>query len=576
MNLTESLLHALEDHGARQIFGIPGDFALPLFRIIEESKILPLYTLSHEPAVGFAADGAARIGQSLGVAAVTYGAGALNMVNAVATAYAERSALVVLSGGPGKREAGSGLLLHHQARTLDSQLEIYREITCDQARLDDADRAPEDIARVLSSCLQRAQPVYIELPRDMVEMPCSPVSRRRADPPDQPAVEACADEVVEHLSRAESPVLMLGIEVRRYRLEDEAAELARRLRVPVVTGLLGRGLLAHTDVPVLGTYMGMAGDPRVTRLVEHSDALFLLGEVASDIHFGASERRIDLRKAIHAWEGQVKLGYHTYGDVPLEALLDALLARTTPTNRSFEHPLPSYPKSLEADGAPIRPVDIAAAVNDLMSQHGKFPIACDVGDCLFTALDIEHTQFVASGFYATMGFGVPAGLGVQAATGQRPLILVGDGAFQMTGWELGNCRRHGWDPIVVVFNNMSWEMLRVVQPHSSFNDLGDWRFAEIAAVLGGDGIRVRTRAELKTALNRAFMCRGRFQLIDALIPRGVVSRALEGFLSGLKRLGTKDPGPEEWPQRPGWRVLDGSCGERLRARAPAGIASSGE
>ena len=74
MNLTEQLLHALKRHGARQIFGIPGDFALPYFRIIEESQILPLYTMSHEPGVGFAADASARINGSLGVAAVTSGA----------------------------------------------------------------------------------------------------------------------------------------------------------------------------------------------------------------------------------------------------------------------------------------------------------------------------------------------------------------------------------------------------------------------------------------------------------------------------------------------------------------------
>ena len=115
MNLTESLLHALKAHGARQIFGIPGDFALPYFRIIEESTILPLYTLSHEPGVGFAADASARINCGLGVAAVTYGAGALNMINSVAAAFAEKSPLVVLSGGPGKGESRSGLLLHHQA-----------------------------------------------------------------------------------------------------------------------------------------------------------------------------------------------------------------------------------------------------------------------------------------------------------------------------------------------------------------------------------------------------------------------------------------------------------------------------
>ena len=101
MKLAHALLAALKDYGAGEIFGIPGDFALPLFREIEASRILPLYTLSHEPAVGFAADAAARYRGTLGVAAVTYGAGALNMVNAVATAYAEKSAVAVISGAPG-------------------------------------------------------------------------------------------------------------------------------------------------------------------------------------------------------------------------------------------------------------------------------------------------------------------------------------------------------------------------------------------------------------------------------------------------------------------------------------------
>ncbi len=144
MQLGETLLHALKAHGAREIFGIPGDFALPFFKVIEESGILPLYTLSHEPALGFAADAAARVNCSLGVAAVTYGAGAFNLVNAIAGACAERSPVVVISGAPGRAERESGLLLHHQAKTLDSQFRVFQEITCDQARLDDPERAPAD------------------------------------------------------------------------------------------------------------------------------------------------------------------------------------------------------------------------------------------------------------------------------------------------------------------------------------------------------------------------------------------------------------------------------------------------
>ncbi|GEJ58114.1 indolepyruvate/phenylpyruvate decarboxylase [Anaeromyxobacter diazotrophicus] len=537
MNLTEALLTALRERGARQIFGIPGDFALPFFRILERSALLPLHTLSHEPAVGFAADGAARAGQGLGVAAVTYGAGALNMVNAVAAAYAERSPVVVLSGGPGKREAGSGLLLHHQAKTLDSQFQIYREITCAQVRLDDAARAPADLARALDACQRQSRPVYVELPRDMVAEPCGPVPPASAPALDEAALEACAEEVLARLAGARAPVLMAGIEVRRFGLEEKVAELARRLAIPTVTSLMGRGLLAHADAPLLGTYMGVAGDPRLTERVETSDALFLLGEIVCDTNFAASERRIDLRRTLHAWEGEVTLGYHVYPDVPLPALVDALLARTPPSARHFEPERPVHPRGLVADGAPLTPTDVATALNDLMAAHGKLPIAADMGDCFFTAMDVDQTALVAPGYYATMGFGVPAAFGVQAATGRRPVVLVGDGAFQMTGWELGNCRRNGWDPIVLVLNNRSWEMLRTFQPESSFNDLDDWRFAEVAPALGGDGVRVSTRAELAAALERARVTRGRFQLIDCVIPRGVLSQALSRFVAGVRRLG---------------------------------------
>lgn len=537
MNLTEALLHALKRHGAQQIFGIPGDFALPYFRIIESSGILPLITLSHEPAVGFAADAAARVQGGLGVAAVTYGAGALNMINSVAAAFAEKSPLVVLSGGPGRGESASGLLLHHQAKTLDSQFQIFREITCEQVRLDDAARAPADIARALAACLRCSQPVYIEIPRDMVAVPCEEVPDLPVANVDPQALEACVDEILQRLAQAADPVLMVGVEVRRFGLEPQVAELARRLGLPVVTSLMGRGLLADAECPLMGTYMGVAGLADVTARVEKSDGLFLLGVIVCDTNFGVSSTKIDMRKTIQALNEQVSMGYHTYPQIPLAALVAALLARVGTSSRPapvFEKHL--FPRHLLADNASIAPLDIATAVNDLMAAHGKMPIASDMGDCFFTAMDIENTALVAPGYYATMGFGVPAGLGVQVATGLRPLVLVGDGAFQMTGMELGNCKRYGLDPIVLLFNNASWEMLRTFQPESAFNDLGHWGYAEMAAGMGGDGVRVSTRAELVAALAKAVATRGRFQLIEISIPRGVLSPTLQRFVAGVKRL----------------------------------------
>ncbi|MFL5098387.1 MAG: indolepyruvate/phenylpyruvate decarboxylase [Xanthobacteraceae bacterium] len=535
--LGTALLHGLKDHGAREIFGLPGDFVLPLFKVIEDSAILPHYTLSHEPGVGFAADAAARYNCGLGVAVVTYGAGAFNLVNAVAGAYAERSPVVVVAGAPGARERASGFMLHHQARALDSQLAVFREITCDQAVLSDPAAAPGDIARVLRNARELSLPVYIEVPRDMVDAATAPVPvlpRRAADPS---ALAECAEEILQRLARAQSAAIIVDVEIRRYGLEDRVAALARALKVPVVTTFMGRGLLDDARDVLSGTYLGAAGDPAVTALVEDADMLLLLGVILSDINFALSQRRLDPRATVLAIGRTVRIGHHLYPDLPLEDLIDALHARARPSaasQRRRQRPASIYSRGLKADAAAIAPSDIACAVNDLFDRHGAMPMTSDMGDCLFTAMEIENTALAAPGYYAGMGFGVPAGIGVAATTGRRPLILVGDGAFQMTGWELGNCRRYGFDPIVVVFNNASWEMLRVFQPESGFNDLDDWNFSAMAPAMGGAGERATTRRDLAAALERAAARRGVFSLVEVMLPRGATSRTLARFVAGFK------------------------------------------
>lgn len=540
-NISIALLESLKEHGARALFGLPGDFVLPFFRHAEQAGILPLHTLSHEPGVGFAADGAARYQGGPGVAVVTYGAGALNLVNAVAGAYAEKVPLVVISGAPGALERGNGWLLHHQSRSLESQLAIFREITCDQVILDDARQAPALIARALRNCLSQSRPVYIELPRDMVDAPCEPVVPLPPPAWDAEAVQACACEVLRRLAAASQPLLLVGIEIRRCGVEHKVAQLARLLCVPVATTLMGRGLLAGLDAPLLGTYLGVAGDADVTRAVEESDALLMLGVLLSDTNFGVSARKIDLRGSILALDGQVALGHHVYPDIPIDALLDALLEQGSPLDRpappAVSQPVPQpVPRGMPEDGAPVVPGDIARAVNDALAVFGPMPVVSDIGDCFFTALDMQGEGLLAPGYYATMGYGVPAGLGLQAASGRRPLILVGDGAFQMTGWELGNCARHGWDPLVIVFNNQGWEMLRAFQPEARYTDLGDWHFAAMAPMLGGEGYRVQTRGELARTLRHALDRRGRFQLIEVMLQRGAQSATLERFVAGVRRL----------------------------------------
>jgi indolepyruvate decarboxylase len=535
MNLSIELLNALKTAGVRHLFGIPGDFILPFFEQVEHHSILPLITLSHEPGVGFAADAAARISGGLSAMAVTYGAGALNSVNAIAGAFAERSPLFVVAGCPSESERGSGFLLHHQAKTLDSQYRIFSEITCDQARITDAASAPEKIARLIRSAQSYSQPVLLELPRDLATLPCEPVAVLPPLDFESGAVQACAAEVLTQLQQADNPVLVVGVEIRRYGIEAQVTELAFRLGIPVVTTLMGRGLLAGKDSPVCGTYLGMAGDPLIAKWVEESDGLLLMGVILSDSNFGPSGKRFDVRKAMLAVNREVHLGYHSYHNIPLSALVQAMLDRLPFDGGPTSQPFVTQSVITGEQTDELKPQTIAMEVNAFLGrQQEAMLLASDIGDCLFTALEMDNRPMVAPGYYASMGFGVPAGLGIQITTGQRALIMVGDGAFQMTGWELGHCKRYGLDPIVVVLNNQSWEMIRVFQPNSLCSDLGDWPYAALAENLGGRGIRVDSRQALADALSSAQDRDGRFVLIEAMIPKGSVSPTLARFAERLK------------------------------------------
>ena len=230
----------------------------------------------------------------LGVVAVTYGAGALNTVNAIACAYAERSPVVVLAGCPGAVEAHSGLALHHQVRHVDSQLRVFAEITCDQVRLDDPATAPALIARALRSCREFSQPVLVEIPRDLAEREMGAVPMLPPSPFVQAAVDECAREWLARIQAAERPVLMPGVEVRRFGIEAEVAELARRLALPVLTTFMGRGLLADAGLPCHATYLGVAGAPAISDQQDKSDQPVKLGLIQSDSNFGIAGERIEV------------------------------------------------------------------------------------------------------------------------------------------------------------------------------------------------------------------------------------------------------------------------------------------
>src|SRR5215472_9007628 len=167
MPLGQFLFEYLYRRGVRHSFGIPGDFALPTFTWLEKSKIQSI-TMTHEPAAGFAADAYARI-NGIGLVCVTYCVGGLNVLNAIAGAYAEKSPVVVVSGAPGRKDREKDPLLHHKVKTFETQRRVYDEVTVASTVLLDEQRAASESMRVVDACLRAKRPVYIEMPHDMVD-----------------------------------------------------------------------------------------------------------------------------------------------------------------------------------------------------------------------------------------------------------------------------------------------------------------------------------------------------------------------------------------------------------------------
>src|SRR6187401_3709676 len=220
MPLGQFLFEYLYHRGVRHSFGIPGDFALPTFTWLEKSKIDSI-TMTHEPAAGFAADAYARI-NGIGLVCVTYCVGGLNVVNAIAGAYAEKSPVVVVSGGPGVKDREKDPLLHHKVKTFETQKRVYDEVTVASTVLLDEDQAAAEIVRCVEACLRHKRPVYIEVPHDMVdrEIPIALASPAAPEISDPPALAEAVEETLTMLRSAKKPVILAGVELHRFGLTD--------------------------------------------------------------------------------------------------------------------------------------------------------------------------------------------------------------------------------------------------------------------------------------------------------------------------------------------------------------------
>jgi indolepyruvate decarboxylase len=277
----------------------------------------------------------------------------------------------------------------------------------------------------------------------------------------------------------------------------------------------------------------------VRQYVEGSDCVILLGAFMTDINLGIYTARLDPARSIYATSEKLAIRYHNYEEVRFKDFVRGL-AETRWRRRSLgniPHPEPVRPFRLKRGPARLTVKRLFERINTFLSKTTV--VVADVGDALFGATDLfirESTEFLSPAYYTSMGFAVPAAIGAQLANPRlRPLVLVGDGAFQMTGMELATAARYGLNPVVVVLNNGGYGTERHIKD-GPYNDLWPWNYSRLPEILGaGRGFLVETEEELDRALIEAERFTESFCLLDVRLAPLDRSPALDRLAARLAR-----------------------------------------
>jgi TPP-dependent 2-oxoacid decarboxylase len=536
--ISQYIVDTLHAHGIRHVFGVPGDYALGFFQVLEQSKLKVINTCDEQGA-GFAADAYARI-NGLGAVCITYCVGGLKVANTTAQAFAEKSPVVVISGAPGTNERLKTPLLHHKVREFDTQLKVFEQLTVASTVIDDAQTACSEIDRVVQAALRYKRPVYIELPRDMISVPVTPTrrSRREIKSSDANSLKEALQEAVGIINAAKKPVIIAGVELHRFGLQAMLRDLLDKTEIPVASTLLSKSVVTENHEQYLGVYEGAMGPEAVRQYVESSDCLVLLGTFMTDINLGIFTAHLDQGRSIYVTSEKLSIRYHTYENVYMEDFLRGLLAADIKVHKRRRLPHPPAPR------LPRPVLDKPVSVTYLFQRLNAFlddntVVIADPGDAMFSAMDMtihNETEFLSPAYYTSLGFAVPASLGVALARPKlRPLVLVGDGAFQMTGMELATVVRYRLNPIVIVLNNQGYGTERPMLD-GAFNDVLNWQYSRIPEVLGaGRGFDVQTEDQLEKALQEAKDYTAGFSILDVHLDKEDRSVALQRLTKALKK-----------------------------------------
>ena len=514
----------LRQLGVEHLFGVPGDFNLDLLDGLAVDG--PAWVGSpNELGAGYAADAYAR-SRGLGVVVTTYGVGELSVLNALAGAAAEDVPLVQVVGAPRRAAVETGALIHHTLA--DGDFGHFSRAAAEVAVAAEtvtAERATEQVDAVLLAAVTHRKPGYLAVPQDLALAPvdAAPLARPLVAHSDADALAAFEARLTELLATAQRPVLVVGQLVPRFGASDDLAKLAERHGVAVVTQLSARGVLDPGHPAFAGDHAGAMLANGTAELVEAADVVVHVGTaLTAELTGFGSHRRPDadtpFLAAAEAGFGATPVGRVLLRDA-LAALDRALDARTGPR---FERSA-AVPASVVELAGPLTQAQLWAVLAGALPQGTA--LLADTGTAYYGALGMPlpaDTVFSGQPIWSSIGYALPAVLGQGLAEpGRRPVLVIGDGAAQMTVQELSTIAAAGLAPVVLLLDNRGYTIERALQsPRAVYNDVAawDWR-ALVAGFTGGRAgyADAGTGEELADALAEAFADTGRMRVVRAVL-----------------------------------------------------------
>ena len=516
MKGSRALLQMLEDRGVETMFGYPGGAVIPIYDEIRDSSIRHILA-RHEQCAAHMADGYARASGRTGVCLSTSGPGATNMVTGIATAYADSVPMLALTGQVGTEVMGEEAFQEVDAYSL------FMSVTKHNFRVLDVNRLPHAISEAWDIARSgRPGPVHIDLPVDQMNAQIDGSLLRRSYGIKEPTEDISSlPDAIRLIKESEKPVLMAGGGVISAGASEELVRLAEMIDAPVVTPMMGIGSIPTRHPLNMGS-LGMHGRVCALEAFQSADLIIAVGTKFSDRTYsphtapgkGCRVVQIDLDATQFGKSGRESINLQCDAKRALNLLIDGLGGRSAHASwiRQAKEWREERTVSFDYYTNPIIPQKIMWDLNRLIDDDTI--ITTDVGQNQMWAmhfLDINRPrQFISSGSFGTMGFGLPAAIGAKASRPDcKVAAIVGDGGLQMVIQELATSVAEDLPVVVILLNNgwlgmvRQWQKLFWDRRYSQTELKDDPDFAMIAKAYRADGVTVDRAGDVYDALKAA-------------------------------------------------------------------------